>query len=68
MEGGGEDIGRKKRLRPSTGRRTGEGKKSKLAKTTGLNSSGSPASSPELSQGYNYPPKCQSVARLASEA
>lgn len=44
------------------------GKKSKLANTTGLNSSGSPASSPELSQGYNYPPKWPSVARLASVA
>lgn len=68
MEGGGVDIGRKKRLRPRRGRRTGEGKKSKLVKTTGLNSNGSPKSSPELIQGYNYPPKCRSVARLASEA
>lgn len=63
----GRDIGREKRLRSCRGE-TGEGKKSKLARTMELNSNGSSASSPELSQGYNYPPKCPSVARLASEA
>lgn len=68
MEGGGVDIGKKKRLRPSRGRRTGKGKKSKLVKMTGLNSSGSAASSPELIQGYNYPTKCRSIARLSSVA
>lgn len=61
------DIGQKKRLKPSRGRRTGKGKKSKLVKMTGLNS-GSSASSPELIQGYNYPPKCRSIARLSSVA
>lgn len=61
-------IGRKKkRFRLSRVGRTGEGKKSKLASKMWLNSSGLPAS-PELSQGYNYPPKCPSVARLTSEA
>jgi len=59
---------KEKRLRPSGDGRTGEGKMSKQASTTGFNSSGSPVSSLELSQGYNYPPKCPSVVRLGSEA
>lgn len=65
--GGEENRGRRKRLSPTRWGRTGEGMKSKQATTMGLNSSGSPVSLPELSQGYNYPPKCPSVARLGSE-
>lgn len=57
---------KEKEIKTKQRRRDSKGKKSKLAKTTGLNSSGSPASSPELTQGYNYPPKRQSIPRLES--
>lgn len=67
MVGGGRTHRKKKEIRTKQSGKDRGGEEEQTADTLWLNSSGLPAS-PELIQGYNYPPKCPSVARLTSKA